>query len=105
MHLGYSKCVTSAAALNSFYQSLSHFRCEILTQVRFIKIAKMSDYKGNKEVARQLILDLKCFACNDVPGFVGVRKNRYSCPKGRVSVQGVESLWGDCRFIPADWRS
>ena len=21
----------------------------------------------------------------------------------RVSVQGVESLWGDCRFIPADW--
>ena len=22
-----------------------------------------------------------------------------------VSVQGVESLWGDCRFIPADWGS
>ena len=22
--------------------------------------------------------------------------------KGRVSVQGVESLWDDCRFIPAD---
>ena len=22
---------------------------------------------------------------------------------GRVSVQEVESLWGDCRFIPADW--
>ena len=21
----------------------------------------------------------------------------------RVSVQGVESRWGDCRFIPADW--
>ena len=25
--------------------------------------------------------------------------------KVRVSVQGVESLWGDCRFIPADWGS
>ena len=25
--------------------------------------------------------------------------------KLRVSVQGVESLWGDCRFIPADWGS
>ena len=25
--------------------------------------------------------------------------------KHRVSVQGVESLWGDCRFIPADWGS
>ena len=23
----------------------------------------------------------------------------------RVSVQGVESLWGDCRFIPADLGS
>ena len=22
-----------------------------------------------------------------------------------VSVQGVESLWGDCRFILADWGS
>ena len=26
-------------------------------------------------------------------------------PLSRVSVQGVESLWGDCRFIPADWGS
>ena len=25
--------------------------------------------------------------------------------KSRVSVQGVESLWGDCTFIPADWGS
>ena len=25
--------------------------------------------------------------------------------ESRVSVQGVESLWGDCRFIPADWGS
>ena len=25
--------------------------------------------------------------------------------KARVSVQGVESLWSDCRFIPADWGS
>ena len=27
------------------------------------------------------------------------------CTLGRVSVLGVESLWGDCRFIPADWGS
>ena len=24
---------------------------------------------------------------------------------GRVSIQGVKSLWGDCRFIPVDWGS
>ena len=29
----------------------------------------------------------------------------YECVYVRVSVQGVESLWGDCRFIPADWGS
>ena len=28
-----------------------------------------------------------------------------SSDEGRVSVQGVESLWRDCRFIPADWGS
>ena len=28
-----------------------------------------------------------------------------SCSAHRVSVQGVQSLRGDCRFIPADWGS
>ena len=36
--------------------------------------------------------------------------NKNLCEKSKphtteVSVQGVESLWGDCRFIPADWGS
>ena len=30
---------------------------------------------------------------------------KFKCRATRVSVQGVESLWGDCRFIPADWGS
>ena len=30
---------------------------------------------------------------------------QHLCHCTRVSVQGVESLWGDCRFIPADWGS
>ena len=29
----------------------------------------------------------------------------FLCNRIRVSVQGVESLWGDCRFVPADWGS
>ena len=40
---------------------------------------------------------IKCVQCSYV-----FCKN---CHQGRVSVQGVESLWGDCRFIPADWGS
>ena len=32
-----------------------------------------------KEIARQQILDLKCSVCQDVPGFLGSRKNRYVC--------------------------
>ena len=34
---------------------------------------------------------------------MGIKKSLSSTsPQSRVSVQGVESLWGDCRFIPAD---
>jgi hypothetical protein len=40
---------------------------------------------------------------------VKVKKTRFEeeekTKKARVSVQGVESLWGDCRFIQADWGS
>ena len=35
----------------------------------------------------------------------GRKKAIWVCTKTRVSVLGVESLWGDCRFIPADWGS
>ena len=41
------------------------------------------------------------FFCN--PIFPKIQPSFYDL--GRVSVQGVESLWGDCRFIPADWGS
>ena len=33
------------------------------------------------------------------------RESNIRIPNTRVSVQGVESLWGDCMFIPADWGS
>ena len=28
---------------------------------------------------------------------------KLQCTSPRVSIQGVKSLWGDCRFIPVDW--
>ena len=34
-----------------------------------------------------------------------LKRHKTKAHKGRVSVQGVESLWGDCGFIPADWGS
>ena len=40
--------------------------------------------------------------CLNFMNFVGMIVQR---TLGRVSVQGVESLWGDCRFILADWGS
>ena len=55
----------------------------------------MSDFRGNsKELARQLILDLKCSVCEDVPGFVGVRRNRYACPTGDLVCEDCKS--GNC---------
>ena len=97
----------SKNSLNSVSTRVTNFNFILNIQV-YIKISKvgtMSDFRGNKEVARQLILDLKCSVCKDVPGFIGVRKRRYVCSKGKVSLLGVESLWGDCTFIPADWGS
>ena len=44
---------------------------------------------------------LKILLCN----VFKVDKNEKKSSEVRVSVQGVESLWGDCRFIPADWGS
>ena len=49
--------------------------------------------------------------CVQLFGFPSINKDGSSATKmefyqkPRVSVQGVESLWGDCRFIPADWGS
>ena len=34
-----------------------------------------------------------------------IKINSFDWELLRVSVQGVESLWGDCRFIPAVWGS
>ena len=35
----------------------------------------------------------------------GTIKNGPNMPEGRVSVQGVKSLWVDCMIIPAKWGS
>ena len=37
-----------------------------------------------------------------LPADLGGTGKKTHCLFSRVSVQGVESLWGDCRFIPAD---
>ena len=52
---------------------------------------------------RQEVLYLDIMAVRVVEFSNGGYKIRKVFP--RVSVQGVESLWGDCRFIPADWGS
>ena len=37
--------------------------------------------------------------------FKTLRKHPKRTLKFKVSLLGVESLWGDCRFYPADWGS
>ena len=63
----------------------------------------MSDFIENKEVARQLIIELKCFVCNDIPGFFGVRKNRYSCPTGHLICEVCKS--GGCSCGSKLWEN
>ena len=50
----------------------------------------MSNFTEDKEVARQLILDLKCSVCKDVPSLVGFRRNRYVCSKGDLVCEGCK---------------
>ena len=44
----------------------------------------MSDIKAKKEVAQEILLEFACSVCQDVPGPVGVRKNRYACSNGHM---------------------
>ena len=61
------------------------------------KISIMSDFKQNKELARQLIFDLKCSVCEDLPGPNGVRKFRYACQNGHLVCEGCISLECFCK--------
>ena len=58
----------------------------------------MSDFKMNKEMTRNLIFDLKCSICQDLPGPNGVRKFRYACQKGHLICE-------DCKFLQCFCKS
>ena len=76
-------------------------------------------YKGYYDFVSDVRVDMQCdasFTTKTIKSLEEYDKEResstsFSDEKGaeagktRVSVQGVESLWGDCRFIPADWGS
>ena len=61
-------------------------------QFKYIFIA--SQYQSWQTL--NFIKDLKFYLAHNIGN---------NCIWTRVSVQGVESLWGDYRFIPADWGS
>ena len=51
-----------------------------------------------------MTLNLESVRFKQILKFMWVKEVKilYIWVVSRVSVQGVESLWGDCRFIPAD---
>ena len=49
---------------------------------------------------------------SDQENHAGVQANEWNCinkfadsGQNEVSLLGVDSLWGDCMFIPSDWGS
>ena len=66
-----------------------------LNQTVFLIFKGVSKYIGRSEKERSLSL-LLFFSSHNFSSITA---------RDRVSVKGVESLWGDCRFIPADWGS
>ena len=53
-------------------------------------------------IFQMAVMPLLLFVCH---GIISLVEGIISSIRFRVSVQGVESLWDDCRFIPADWGS
>ena len=58
-----------------------------------------STYRNYECLKMQVCLDLKLYNRSVLTKLDNKRV------QFKVSVQGVESLWVDCRFIPADWGS
>ena len=58
----------------------------------------MSDFKVRKEVAQEILAELACSTCQDVPGPVGSRKNRYVCSNGHMVCE-------ECRFQECSCKS
>ena len=50
--------------------------------MKWKKAEKMSDFKVSKNVAQEILVEFACSVCEDVPGPVGVQKNRYACTNG-----------------------
>jgi len=57
----------------------------------------MSDFKRNKELTRQLIFDLKCSICKDLPSPNEVRKFRYACQNGHLVCEDCKLLECFCK--------
>ena len=51
----------------------------------------MADFKAKKELAQEILAELACSTCQDVPGPSGDRKNRYVCSNGHMACEA-------CRF-------
>ena len=58
----------------------------------------MADFKAKKELAQEILADLACSTCQDVPGPTGDRKNRYVCSNGHMVCE-------TCRFQECSCKS
>ena len=58
----------------------------------------MADFKAKKELAQEILAELACNTCQDVPGPIGDRKNRYACSNGHMVCEA-------CRFQECSCKS
>ena len=57
----------------------------------------MSDFKAKKELAQEILAELVCSICQDVPGPSGARRNRYLCSNGHMVCEGCRSQECFCK--------
>ena len=65
----------------------------------------MADFKAKKELAQEILAELACSTCQDVPGPTGDRKNRYVCSNGHMVCETCRFQECSCKSKAARVRS
>ena len=76
------------------------------------QVDELEAYLKINSKMRNLIISMLLLMISNCEGTNNIirkwRRNQLFEPEitsGKVSLLGVDSLWGDCTFIPADWDS
>ena len=67
------------------------------SEVHFYRSNFLQNPYFKKELTQEILAELACSTCQDVPGPTGARKNRYVCSNGHMVCEGCRSQECSCK--------